>query len=206
MSDSSAFDGQEPRSPYSGQETSDTTLGSLESIPPWPGPPAEQYAPGPASQQPGVARSDVAGQQWPAVAGRLPPPQRTESTPAAALATAERGGNENPDRSAPLPVAENPMLQLLIKHMDQTENMQKMMQDMMKNMVSQRAPPAILLPSGPPAPLPALAASSPRPPPPLLPAERSWLRPAVTQRWAASRCPRKVHGQRRAQRHLAVTP
>ena len=73
------------------------------------------------------------------------------------------GWHENPDRSTPLPVAENPMLQLLIKHMDQTENMQKMMQDMMKNMVSQRTPPAILLPSCPLAPLPALAASFPPP-------------------------------------------
>ena len=178
MSDSSAFDGQQPRSPYSGQETSDTTLGSLESIPPWPGPPAEQYAPGPASQQPGAACSGVAGQQWPAVgrfgegAGQRPPPQRTESTPAAALATAERGGNENPDRSAPLPVAENPMLQLLIEHSAQIENMQKIMQDMMKNMVSQRTPPALLLPSCPPAPLPVRAASFPRPPPPLPPAVR----------------------------------
>ena len=135
MSDSSVFEAQEPMSPSSGQDFSDTTLGSLESIPPWPGPPAEQFAPGPASQQP-------------AVAGRLPPPQRTESTPAAALATAARGGNEGPDRSAPLHAAENPMLQLMIKHTAQIENMQKMTQDMMKNMVSQRTPPA-LRPSSP---------------------------------------------------------
>ena len=121
----------------------------------------------------------ASSQQWQAVgrfgewAGRLPPPQRTESTPAAALATAARGGDESPDRSAPLPVAENPMLQLLIEHSAQIENMQKMMQNMMKNMVSQRTPPALLLPSCPPAPLPAPAASFPRLPPPPLPAGRS---------------------------------
>ena len=91
------------------------------------------------------------------MAGRLPPPQRTEGTP---------------DRGAPLPVAENQMLQMLIEHSAQMENMQRMMQNMMKDMVSQRTPPALLLPSHPPAPLPAPAASFPRLPPPLLPAGR----------------------------------
>ena len=61
MSDSSVFD--EPGGPGSGQEASDTIWSSLESMPPWAGPPAEQYAPGPGSQRPGEARSGVAGLQ-----------------------------------------------------------------------------------------------------------------------------------------------
>ena len=83
MSDSSVFD--EPGGPGSGQEAADTTWSSLESMSPWAGPPAEQYAPGP-----GEARSGVAGLQWPA-AGRFGelaggPPLPGQSTSALTLA------------------------------------------------------------------------------------------------------------------------
>ena len=88
MSDSSVFD--DPGGPGGGQEASDTTWSSLESMPPWAGLPAEQYAPGPGSKRPGEARSGVAGLQWPA-AGRFGelaggPPLPGQSTAALTIA------------------------------------------------------------------------------------------------------------------------
>ena len=78
MSDSSVFD--DPGGPGGGQEAADTTWSSIESMPPWAGLPAEQYALDTGSVRPGEARSVVAALQWPAAgrfgesAGRLPHP------------------------------------------------------------------------------------------------------------------------------------
>ena len=71
MSDSSVLD--DPGGPGGGQEAADTTWSSIESMPPWAGLPAEQYALSTGSARPGEACSVVAALQWPA-AGRLPHP------------------------------------------------------------------------------------------------------------------------------------
>ena len=88
MSDSSVVD--DPGGPGGGQEAADTTWSSIESMPPWAGLPAEQYALDTGSERPGEARSVLAGLQWPA-AGRFGelaggPPLPGQSTAALTLA------------------------------------------------------------------------------------------------------------------------